>query len=401
MAYTYEPEIISRQSAVGPQWVCCTNRAMLGAAQSSGAHLQATYRCSYFTTTRGTVNAMRLVYANVFNNATGEEDSTTQPLIVKVAIEANSTAYPVFFNGQREGVIAPGSFLISDPVGILLAANTQFWVRTAHQTTFGTEKWATASFSMDSTNLGESFATNPRDQVDGTSTLTSGSNANLVGPVAIQGLIDVIDPVDAVIIGSSSSVGQGDTAETPTWDWGYLSRWLSNRIGHFKISRATQTVAQWTGTAHTRRMALLAALKPTYAIVQMGANDWAAGTSVATQQANLTILYNQLDALGIRVIGQTYTPITTSSDSWTSVSGQNRHGEEQLRLGINTWIRTRPAPLWGYVEVTDLVETRRNSGIFKAPGWTADGTHLTQQAHRYIGEQLTAKGEDIRLRMST
>jgi len=51
------------------------------------------------------------------------------------------------------------------------------------------------------------------------------------------------------------------------------------------------------------------------------------------------------------------------------------------RSQLNDWIRTKPAPLWDWFDMTEAVETARDSGIWRTdPSWgvpryTGDGTH--------------------------
>ena len=112
----------------------------------------------------------------------------------------------------------------------------------------------------------------------------------------------------------------------------------------------------------------------------------------------------------------TVTPQTTSTDAWVTTANQTVTAVHARRIGLNDWIRdgapfdtatglavavgatgstivragTRAHPLKGFFEIADIVETSRNSGIWKA-GWTTDGLHpnATGYAAAYLGIDLS------------
>jgi hypothetical protein len=83
------------------------------------------------------------------------------------------------------------------------------------------------------------------------------------------------------------------------------------------------------------------------------------------------------------------TPVSTSTNGWTTTAGQTTHGNNAQRVAFNNWLRdgapidgagaplavgatgTRAGqpghPLAGYFETADTMETARNSGIWKMP----------------------------------
>lgn len=368
--------------------ILCSNRAqVMNAGKSSGSNQTVSYRMAFYSTQAGRVTAPRLVFAHHYLDTTGEADGETTPVLVKAGIEVGSVTSRVFFRGARVGTIEPGGILISDPVGIVIPANTQFWVRTrASVNTLG-DKWPT-TIAANFANLGEGYSSSPNDQADATGALTNNALSNLYAPCAILGdLVGATNQNTVAIIGSSSAYGQGDTAEAPTWDLGYLSRIVGNEVGSIKLTRGSQTVAQWVSD-NNRRLAVLDAVRPTHAIFQLGTNDITAGTAVATIKANLLSAWTDLTNRGIKVWGTTFTPVTTSSDSWATVANQTLNAWNANRIAVNDWLRTIPSPLVGVYEIADMVETTRNSGLWKitgsANGFTADGQHLSPFGHRTV-----------------
>jgi hypothetical protein len=84
-----------------------------------------------------------------------------------------------------------------------------------------------------------------------------------------------------------------------------------------------------------------------------------------------------LTARGLKVFQTTICPRTTSTDNWTTTTNQTPYAHEDIRVALNDWIRTCPAPLSGFFDAADLAETSRNSGIWKV-GYPSDGTHITK-----------------------
>jgi lysophospholipase L1-like esterase len=104
---------------------------------------------------------------------------------------------------------------------------------------------------------------------------------------------------------------------------------------------------------------------------------------------------------GIAAFACTLGPNTTSTDAWATTVNQTWDAlrDNTVRLALNAWIRdgapinasgtpvaagTSPAtrsgeaghPLIGYFETADVMESARDSGVWK-PGYTADGLHPT------------------------
>jgi lysophospholipase L1-like esterase len=124
-----------------------------------------------------------------------------------------------------------------------------------------------------------------------------------------------------------------------------------------------------------------------YAIVMYGTNDVAAGRTLSQMQADLTAIWSQLVDRDLAVYAATIPPIITGS--WATEGGQTVTANEAARVALNDWIRSTPAPLAGYFETADTVETTRNSGKWKSPGYTADGTHPSATGHAAMAGAVT------------
>lgn len=359
---------------------------------SSGSSQFTSYRSAHWTLKDARVGALRLVFANSQLTITGEIDGQDD-YTVKASLEYNGTTVPVYFGGQRTGTVKIGTHIVSDPVGISIPADTQFWVRTfAGVDTLG-KKWPVGPTA--NTAIGEGYigTTDHTDNVAFTGFLS----ASLFQPAAILATATAAVP-SFVMIGSSSAYGQGDTGNgvAPYYDYGYLSRFLSNRYGYVKLTRASDALSFFLAD-HKRRLALLGTVRPTHIIQQLGSNDLTSAATFATMQSRLQSAWDILASTGAKVIQATMTPVTSSTDAWATVAGQTPHSSNAVRVQINDWIRSMPAPLSGVLEAADAVETARNSGYWKVDGtankWTVDGTHVSPHGHAQTAALL--RDEDL------
>lgn len=141
-----------------------------------------------------------------------------------------------------------------------------------------------------------------------------------------------------------------------------------------------------------------------FSISNLSVNDLSI-SSLAQIQAYVIGIWYTDKASGIGIYHSTCTPQTTSTDNWSSLSGQTVMGFESKRIGFNDWLRDGAPidytsklpvtvgasgltisrmgnvnhPALGYIEVADTLETSRNSGKWKTNGtafyYTVDGLH--------------------------
>lgn len=149
----------------------------------------------------------------------------------------------------------------------------------------------------------------------------------------------------------------------------------------------------------------------THAIVEYGTNDLGqpyaggatpnAAATLATYKARLLNLWGLFSNSGLKTYQTTLTPGSTSTDGYATLANQTPQTYNPIRVLANDWFRdgapltgsvpadtgsTDPTvvrvgqpghPLKGIVEVADSVESSRNSGKWKSPNYTDDGSHPT------------------------
>jgi lysophospholipase L1-like esterase len=356
-------------------------------AFSSGSTTATTYRTIHYTRKGAGVAFPRLVYVNATLGASGEATGNAALTGLTASIEYAGVSYPVYFAGSRSTAIPLDGVVISDPVALYMTGDTQFAVRSRPVVETLGEKWCIGQAMQ--TGIGESFSAS--DLVD--SVASVGANAaGSFGPAAILGQMGSAGPTVAYT-GSSSGTGQGDTAEAPYYDQGYLARALMalNQTGgdfaYIKMTRASTTLAMFLA-GNTRQMNFLRLTRPTHIIQQLGSNDISGSASFATMQSRLRSVAAMLRSTGAKVYQCTFTPgQTTSSDSYLTVAGQTVAATNAVRVLTNNWLRTNPPEFDGIIECCDVAESSRDSGKWAVDGTTtflmsADGLHLSQYGHR-------------------
>jgi hypothetical protein len=153
----------------------------------------------------------------------------------------------------------------------------------------------------------------------------------------------------------------------------------------------------------------------THVVEGYGDNDFApsgGNASLALLQSSMLGIWFSLARQGLKVWRVSILPRTTSTDAWATIGNQTVGGNDAARTGFNDWLRAGAPispttlaavaigtggalvmgvtghPLTGYFEIADLVETSRNSGVWKAPGYTTDGIHPNGNAHVLIGTNI-------------
>lgn len=330
-----------------------------------------------------TATDLRLSYAAI-TGATGVDAPTPEALTVRAAIEYPlGVFYPVFFNGKRDIVIEPGAMVTSDPVGIRAIAGDFVYSRT-----FVTVSPTGAVPVMRATASGD------QEAVEGGTGLVDRTTGTTIPFVGVQGYAPLAllgNPVDKTvrskcigIIGDSISNGSLEDDK----DLGYIVRALANaNLPWLHMSKGGETAQIWLDQSVTHRRRRLIA-PCSHAIVEYGTNDvYGSSRTVAQIQADLTAIWTALNDRGIKVFQTTITPQTTSTDSWATTANQTiNSAKNTVRVTVNDWIRTVPAPLAGYFDAADAAESARNSGLWN-PGFTPDGIHPNTTG----GTVMTAK----------
>lgn len=360
---------------------------------SNGTQTSGTSRVSHYITTD--CRNLRVAYANIYTPTGGPPLDGPNPITVRMSVEDTAgKTHRGWCNGARDVVIPPGGIAWFDVDGAYKAGDRIF-TRTYVQVNSG-EKWplsvATNAAAQSGIGEGNSYGTPGTDlTISGTVPQTF---AFCYAPAAILG--QPLTPVVTVaLIGDSITQGQADSHNL-----GHVVRALNTAgLGYVQLAQKAESAFQFCdpATSGDTRQHVLRGV--THAIEGYGVNDiFNNARTLAQAQASVVAIWYDLARRGIKTWRTTITPKTTSTDGWSTVAGQTADAATSTRNSFNDWIRDGAPilngvavatgsnaagtlragqtghPLSGYFETADLVESARNSGLWKATGRAvADG----------------------------
>jgi len=361
--------------------VPCANRAfppnLASSNLSDGVITSATYRLTHTVTK--TSHSVRLAFINAYNNL-GNEVNGLNDITIRASIEPSAgSPVPVFFGGKRTTVVEPGAVIFSDPVAIELTQGATIFTRTYVQVASG-GKWP-LGISTSGTRAGEGNTIGASAGADWTTSAWNVGSTTIAGtaygPASIVGIPATVAKKTTIVVGDSIADGVGEAA--PNQNIGYVERGLGyTDISYQKLAYPSAGISNFSSPSSAARKQLIPAVA-TDAIVELGINAVASGATFATLQTSFLNIWNELNRRGLKVWQTTLTPSTTSTDAWATLANQSPQSFEAVRVQINNWIRTTPAPLAGYLEIADLAESDRNSGKWRVDLGqpSTDGVHPT------------------------
>lgn len=368
---------------------------------SNGTNLGGSFRERVVAQYTG--HAIVLDFSDWYNN--GPETNGTDPFTIKASVELTATFnMPLTFNGQLSTVIDPNSTVVRcDPLGVRFKKGDIFWVRgfitvtagqkyplmrTTRGNTYGEgENFdpALAGPGADVTPYGSAWAAN----VNGTNFVrTPGPSGIYATPEVFTSSILAIG--DSRVSGTGEDICYGSSAGVDQWiDHGWLNRACYLKWPHVVVGFSGTTLASWTantGLGSFRRRSFIERMYFTHILCDLGINDINGGSSLTATQALWLAVWTDLTTHGRPVYQTTLAPFTTSTDNWTTISGQTPFAFESVRVQSNDWLRDGAPilngvavatgttttgtvragqighPLTGIVEIADLVESARDSG---------------------------------------
>lgn len=312
---------------------------------------------------RSVVTALAIVLPNWYVN--GQTETNAGSTTWTAAIEYPAGTYTrVTFAGANSVTSATGGNIVSDQIPVSIPKGATFWVR-LFQNAPGKVVYSTF-YAGDGTAQFTSPATDMT--MGGTVTTAVSKDAPMTAPIAIIGMS--ADPAIG-IYGDSISVGRGDTADAGVPLQGHLGRSFgaSFAAGHVGISGDRMSLFL---TNNAKRMSLASYF--THFAVNMGINDITNGGSAASVAADT----NSVVALFPGPVALcTLSPVTTSTDTWATTGNQTTVASNAVRITENARRLAGVAGVKAIYDVNPAVETVASpeSGIWKAPGFTSDGTH--------------------------
>lgn len=333
-----------------------------------------TARYQYMTETRHVVRAasdvIGIVEANSYSGANNAEVAPGAAMTVTASVSKSQTGTrtQITFGGVASGTVPNGGKLESDLIDFPVSPGDVLYIR----------RWRSCSSGIvcnaDTIKGGSDIClrgTTTADLTMSTSAMTGGVTA-CSWPVAVIGTI--VEP-SVGVIGDSRAYGRGDTMDAD-YELGEVCRSIGPAFGYVNLSRRTMSPAQYTAS-NTLRNQLLDYVS--HIVCDFGINSFINESKTYAQaKSELEAVWAGFSS-GKPIFQTTLSPVSTGAWTLTDFSDQTVAWGDRLPQ-MNDYLRTAPSPLAAVFEIADVVESSRNSGKWKAPGYTTDGTHGSQTA---------------------
>lgn len=348
-----------------------------------------------------------LDYGNQWIDATStvKDQDGVGDLVFESGLEVNGTIYKCTFAGRTQTTNGPGGVMSTDPLPVDIPAGTIVYPRTFIVS--GT--WYFGRIAV-APGVGGFTATSNLTTPGSAAIADAASFTGIPMPAVVRGRPTGTDRRALVSFGDSIAAGAGDGPETrPSVNTvterlgaaGYIGR-LAALAGVGLATNGTGSdQAQFFASLVNRFRRLQFVRYGTTAIVNYGRNDISSARTVAQVQADVITIWNLANNRKMRVLAATVTPRTTTTDGYLTTGNQTAVSNEANRVTYNTWLRDgapmvngaavatgtsgadRAAvyntagavvsaangthPLYAVIEVADIVESGRNTGLWAAP----------------------------------
>lgn len=345
-------------------------------------------------------------YGNWYGTSGGAQGDGATDLTVSFSVMTLGGSITRGYFGQtRQGIVKPGG-LLTGKAPFVGAKGSYFYILT-----YVSGNWPTGltiNYARgngqdtvgdgNNTDSGEGIASPTGTDVTTTGT-KSASQQLCYSPFMIRGTTRTAN-VPCMLVEGDSIITYSNEAP----DMGWAVRAIANGYPYVKVCQPGETAQQWAanGTAMSLIEGRMGALKfGTHAIYAYGRNDVSGGRTLAQLQGDWITGWGRQ---GLSIVGfqATITPRPTSTDNWITLGNQTVDVNEAVRLTANAWLRdgapmigTAPQAVGttgstvsrcnvynalstlivaasgpphllqgGILEVTDLVESARDSGKF-------------------------------------
>lgn len=291
--------------------------------------------------------------------------------------------------------------LITDPVGLSLAANEVFRLQLGTQVNAGDfvalSRFNAGAVNLTGWNAYRSVLTLATSQIGTVGTWSgSGRFSGNGGPcvTAVIGTPTQNYP-SVAMLGDSNLVGRDDATPDAFGNYGHIAKALYSAgpggasVPVMNLAQSGERATTITNGLGSARLTLLK--YASHVITNYGANDLRGGAEIpSVLQDALTTLWAMLRGRGLRVIEQTIVPFTTSTDNWTTTANQTYGANFQpggYRDQMNTFKVNALATglIDGLIDVNTVLADATDPSKWAigagATALTADGQHANSAGH--------------------
>jgi len=339
----------------------------------SAGTTQAMHRRTEFA--RDAITSLQLVYGNFYTSSSSEVAPSGARTIAASIEYPAGTVTQVLFSGSASVSIASGTAQqVSDALIISIPKGAQYWIHTYQSSASGV---LTFTSSLSSAALGDAALLGASDGTASTAWMaTANYGGGSFGPYAVIAQTNL--PAIAVA-GDSRCCNATGTASVTNYG-GSISPSVGPFLPVLDLSRGSQSAANWVSGGADKRLTYLAYVS--HVVIELGINDVIALDEAPAILASRQSIRTMALAVNpsLKFFETTLEPISTSTDSWATLTNQTTHGRNNRRVTFNEQVRAGNVGFEGYFELADRLESSRNSGKWKTPSMveaaiTTDGTH--------------------------
>jgi hypothetical protein len=299
------------------------------------------YRSMHWT--RNRVTALTVVIPHFYVSTTNVETLVSGGT-TKLSVEYPSGTFTLANEciANSNNAISNGTGFTVFTFNVTIPNNAQFWVRGLEVNDNGPAYggYPNGQYNQPVSEGFESGTSAPTDKTM-SGTIAAGGGFSKA-PVLI--LAQIVQPA-VLLIGDSRSVGGNEGTYDQTGDVGEVARSIGPFCGYCNFGISSSTLSTYLSASRTYRDQIVNGTITgintgvsyfSHIICAHGFNDLSGGTaaSVATSRASLASLYSS-----IPVIGTTITPNTSSTDGWSTLSGQTQTTGQAKIFQFNDLVR--------------------------------------------------------------
>lgn len=324
---------------------------------AAGTVAGVTYRWAHVMKTD--CSDLQLVFANFYPTAT-TESSNANDITIAAGLEYGGLSTRLTFDGAHSKTLAQGGIGITDPIKRSIPVGATFYTRVWVSVPVDGNVFPTSIASNSS--LGDGKAATDLTTAFGALAASSGEG---FAPAAIVGVPSRDDAVAFALVGDSM-VGDANIDGWPV-------RAVQDDYGYLILSRPGSDVASMeANSGNVYRMRLLR--YATHAIVTFGANDFNLPRTYQGAEDYFRSLWAALQGMGIEVYHTTTTPRSTSSDGWTTLSGQTPYTGNAYTAKRNLFNSRLRSGVYPGIKVLDVAAAVESGDVYRA-SFTGDGVH--------------------------
>lgn len=377
---------------------------------SNGTDTGSNSRIAFWNESGACVSQVQVIYSNWYGTLTNETNNANSISISGSIEYPAGTFNQIKWGGSTSDILTSGN-VTSDAITLstCIPSDTQAWIRT-FVTVTSTQVWPIGYFQM--TSLGEavdSGTSNTDKTMSGT--ITNNNGVQGYGPAAVVGIQWATPPRRFALaaIGDSLTQGPGDfiDARGNAGPWGWAAGFdsvalVGKTVPYMNLSIAGQAANSNLPSEMQNRLDLLSRVGATHVLLAYGTNDLATD-SPATIENHLVTIGTLFASMGMKVVGQTIPPKTTSTDAWITTANQTPvspgwNGSPSNYSTLNNWMRGIPSPFSAFAETANSVETSNNSAIWQVGGGTVSTNLTSDGVHWWVIQQNPEFGGNFNAR---